>query len=115
MDVKFNDYPFSITLVFYVICSDIRVQFVCSEIEVLSLEKDWNDGPLYVALEVSVNKPTLARDPTQAEHEFSCIDHAEYLWEIRVLPEANLNIKCLSFDWGIQKISDEELSWLSAS
>lgn len=115
MDVKFEDSPFSIKLVFYVIGSDFKVQFVCSDIEVLNLEKDWNDGPLYVALEAQVKPPKQTRDPALADHVFSCTDHAEYMWEISVLPEANLNIKCLSFDWCIQKISDDELSWPGAS
>lgn len=115
MDVNFTDYPFAIALVFYVIGSDIKVRFICSEIEGLSLEKDWNDGPLYVALEANVKSSKLTRDPEQPDHEFSCSDHSEYLWEISVLPEANLNIKCLSFDWSLEKITDEELSWLNAS
>lgn len=115
MDVNFTDHPFTIELVFYVIGSDIKVRFTCSEIQGLNLEKDWNDGPLYVTLEANVKSPKLVRDPDQPDHKFWCIDHSEYLWEISVLPEANLNIKCLSFDWSLEKISDEELSWLNAS
>ena len=115
MDVRFTDCPFSIELVFYVIGSDIKVQFVCSEIEVLNLDKDWNDRPLYLAFEVQVKPPKINRDPAQSDREFASIDHAEYLWEISVLPEASLSIKCLSFSWCVQKIGDEELSWLNAS
>lgn len=68
-----------------------------------------------MALEENVKSPNLTRDPEQPEHEFSCIDHSEYLWKISVLPEANLTIKCLSFDWSLEKVKDEEISWLNAS
>jgi len=115
MDVKFTDYPFSVTLVFYVIGSDIKIQFDCSEIEDLRLEKSWNDEPLYVALEARVAPPKLVRNSTQSDFDFTCIDRAEYLWEISVFPEANLSIKCLSFSWSVQMISDEELLLFNAS
>jgi len=45
---------FSITLVFFVIGS---------EIEEFSLEKDWDDDPLYVALEAQVNVVRSLRLP----------------------------------------------------
>ena len=86
--------------------SDIKVTFTCSEIEAFHLDKDWNDAPLYVALEANVKAPTKNRDSNQPDHEFSCMEHDEYLWEVNVMPEANLKIKCLSFKWCVDRITD---------
>lgn len=113
MDIHFTDHPLSIRLIFYVIGSDIKVEFNCSEIERISIDKDFNDDSLYSALETRVIPPRLTRTLELTNHEFACIDHADYLWEISVVPEVKLLIRCLSFDWCIQKISDEELSWLN--
>jgi hypothetical protein len=113
MDIKFSDYPFSVTLIFYVIGSNAKVHFDCSEIVDFRIVKEWNDEPMYVALEAYVKPPKLTRESTMSDDEFFHIDHTDYLWEVRVDPEANLNIICLSFNWCIQKITNEELSWFN--
>lgn len=85
------------------------MRFTCSEIEGFNLEKDWDDGPLYAALETQVELPKLSKNPSLSDYEFSRIDHSEYLWKIMVLHEVNLNIKCLSFEWSLEKITDSDI------
>lgn len=113
MDVKFTDCPFSIALSFCVIGSDIKVNFTCSDIAKFSIVKDSENGPIYVALEASVIPPIKLRDPNMSDHEFNMIDHKDYVWEVNVLPEADICIKCISFKWEIMQISEEEMKWLN--
>ncbi len=113
MDVKFTNCPFSIELAFFVIGSDIKVEFSCSGIEKFSIEKDSEDCPLYLVLEVHVSSPKKVRDKKMSDSEFWALDHEDYVWGIFVLPEADISIKSLSFDWSINQITEEEMKWLS--
>ncbi|KZN29702.1 hypothetical protein N474_21360 [Pseudoalteromonas luteoviolacea CPMOR-2] len=114
VDIIFTNFPFSVSLIFFVIGSDIKVTFICSEIESFHLDKGWDDSPLYVVLETNVKAPKKNRHLNQPDHEFSCMEHDGYLWEINVMPDVNLNIKCLSFEWRIDRVTEKEVALFNA-
>jgi hypothetical protein len=90
MDYSFGNCPLSIDFVFYVVGSDIKVLFSCSEISKLYIEKEHDDVPIHLVLEVNVRK----------ENE---------TFYIQIMPEFNLELECKSFSWSIKEFSEEEV------
>ncbi len=109
MDIDFTKCPFAVRLTFYVIGSDKKVIFDCSDIEKFSITKDASDCPEYVCLEVDVTTPKMQRPAGLSEFEFEIGDKANYLWHVEILPEAHIEIKCLNFAWQIQPMTVEEM------
>jgi hypothetical protein len=111
MDMEIGSSPLTVELTFFVIGSDIKIIFRCAEIIRFDLIKEFDDLPFYLVLEVCVNQPKKVREPNLSDSEFSMLEHEEFAWDVVILPEAQLNIKCLKFDWWLEKATDEELSY----
>jgi hypothetical protein len=111
MDMEIQSSPLSITLTFFVVGSNIKVVFCCSDITKLHLLKEFDDRPLHLVLEVNVKKPKKTRDPSLSDGEFSILNHKDYSWSIEVLPVAQIEIECLLFNWQLEMASEKELSY----
>ena len=113
LDVEFTNFPFSITLTFAVVGTDRKVVFFCSQIEEFTLTKGAFDEPEYLCFEVSVEPPKKELPSDVSEFEFGLKewnDKQDFLWSIEILPEAEIKIKCLKFEWKILKMSQEEMN-----
>ena len=111
--VEFTNFPFSVTLTFAVVGTDRKVIFLCSQIEEFTLKKGAFDEPEYLCFEVSVEPPKKERPPDLSEFEFGLKesnDKKDFLWNIEVLPEAEIKVKCLEFEWKVLKMSQEEMN-----
>mgnify|MGYP001243323666 CR=1 FL=1 len=89
MDYSFSNCPLSLEIVFYVVGSDIKVLFSCSEISKLNIEKEHDDVPIHLVLEVNVWE----------ENES---------FHIQIMPEFNLELECKIFNWSIKEFSEQE-------
>ena len=89
LDIKYHSYPFGIELIFYVIGTEIKVVFTCKEIELFSIEKSSNEEPMFTVLETKIK-------------------HKNSSWEISILPEAQINIKCHAFNWAVLQMTESE-------
>ena len=89
MDLNINSYPLSLELSFFVIGSDIKIVFLCKEIESFSIQKEPDEEAMFTVLETK-------------------IEHIEGSWKILIFPVAEIEIKCNSFNWSIVQMSDSE-------
>ena len=108
--VEFTNFPFSIRLTFAVVGTNKKVIFLCSQIEKFCLNKGVFDEPDYLCLEANVTPPPKERLPGLSDFEFGLMDKTDFLWSIEVLPEADIKIKCLRFEWELLIMSDEEIA-----
>ena len=116
MDVIYEDFPESVELIFYVVASDIKVRFKCRDIEFYSLEKNWNEGALFVVLEASVKPPLVQFNAdSYRDSHISSDQLKQHMWKILVQPGACLNIKCLQFNWVLEELTNEEKSWFKST
>ena len=112
LNVEFANYPFAVRLTFYEVGTDKKVIFDYSGIQEFSLVRDPADkldGPEYVCLEVKVREPKKQMPPNKYDFEFEVVDKSKYLWSIEILPDAQIKIKCLHFDWKIAGLTQEEM------
>lgn len=56
MDYSFNGCPLGIDIVFYVAGSNIKVIFNCAEISKIEIQKEYDDVPIHLVLEVNVRE-----------------------------------------------------------
>ncbi len=112
LSIEFTNFPFTITLTFWIVGTDKKVIFSCSQIEEFTLKKEAFDEPEYLCFEVSVNPPKKKRPTDLSDFEFGLKEYSDkndFLWSIEILPEAEIKIKCLEFEWMILKMSKEEI------
>jgi len=107
--IEFINFPFGVRLTFYVTGTDKKVIFLCSQIEKFSLNKGAFDEPEYVCLEVNVEQPEKERPRELSDFEFELMDKKDFTWSIEVLPEAEIKIKCLQFEWELLTMTQKEM------
>ncbi len=91
MDYSFNNCPLGVEFVFYVVGSDIKVLFSCSEITKLEIEKEHDGAPFHLVLEVNVREENG-------------------VFYIQIMPKFNLSLECKNFSWSIEKFPENERS-----
>lgn len=94
MDYSINNCPLSIDMTFYVVGSNIKVIFKCNEIASLNIQKEHDDVPIHLVLEVNVTKKI---DPDAGE-----------LFCIQVMPEMNIDVACKDFSWHLEEFTEIE-------
>jgi hypothetical protein len=95
MDMDISSYPLAFTFTFFVIGSDIKVTFRCSEIESFELRKQSSDEAMFVVLETNVHR-TMSK---VSERE---------IWNISIQPEAQIDIECNNFEWSVKQMTELE-------
>jgi hypothetical protein len=104
MDVNYSNFPDSVELIFYIISSDIKVSFVCSGIEMFSIEQNWDQDALYVVLECEVNPPQIILDVEKNGGSFiSSKERKKHMWEILIQGGVCLHLKCIAFNWKLER------------
>lgn len=109
MDVEFQDYPFSVRLIFLVVGTDKKVIFECSEIASFSLVKEPAEDAYYSVFEVHVTEPRVHWLTRSTDRHSTTQDQSEYLWEIVVEPAVQLHVMARSFKWWLEVMTVEEI------
>ncbi len=110
MDIKIEEYPFSVQLTFYIVGTILKVIFDCNDIELFSVKKEWDENVHFIILEAYITEPKkpLPSDVTNSRS----FDSKDYLWKIS-LPGVAMEVECLRFKWRIEEMTAEEINSLN--
>jgi hypothetical protein len=106
MDIKIEEYPFSIKLTFYIVGTILKVTFDCSDIELFSMRKKWDENVYFIIVEAYITEPKKPLPPDVTNSR--SFDSKDYLWKIS-LPGVVMEIECLRFKWRVEEMTAEEI------
>ncbi len=115
LDIKFllNNDNSSINLIFYVVGTGKKVNFICNQTVKFSIDQEPGDFPMYMVLDTSI---TLKKkeELLNLVHPDMHQNMIEELWHINVMEgDARINIICENLKWEVKDITAEELKWYS--
>jgi hypothetical protein len=106
MEIKIEEYPFSVRLTFYIVGTILKVIFDCNDIELFSLRKEWDEYGYSTILEAYITQPKKLLPPDVTDSR--SFDSKDYLWKIS-LPGVAMEIECLRFKWRVEEMTAEEI------